>query len=292
MFLDLSAIRPNPDQPRKTFNAKELRELADSIHQNGLKQPITVRPMPDDTFQIVMGERRYRAHLLLQERGDLPEGKIPVQIRSMTNEQCAIDAILENLQRVDVTPFEEADAFGVMVNQHGMDPAELAKRLGVAPFRITWRLSLLSLAPEIRKLAESDNIDRQQALEISKLAKHSDQWKIVKLIQSGRINGWAAVKNAVQSLVDSEAQIDFFGSAPRASREDVESVNAMEAKIERMATIAALGWKDGECRIAVKVNPDRAALMADKLKAMRSAIAVMERDLRNASAQASAFMAA
>ena len=113
--IPLDQIVPNPDQPRKHFDEQALRELAGSIRARGLKQPIAVRPIGDGTYQIIMGERRWRAHCLLRDEGELEDPTILANVRKATDEEMAIDAIIENLARVDLTPLEEARAFQRML---------------------------------------------------------------------------------------------------------------------------------------------------------------------------------
>ncbi|MGE3646574.1 MAG: ParB/RepB/Spo0J family partition protein [Beijerinckiaceae bacterium] len=283
--LPLELIAPNPEQPRKLFDAKKLEELAQSIQSAGLKQPITVRPAGQGQYEIVMGERRYRAHKLLQDRGLLEGGTILCHVRKMDDEQRDLEAIIENLQRADVTPLEEARAYQRMI-EGGMSVEDLAQKIGVAAFRVRERTQLLNLAPVHLKLFESGNLDRQQAFEISRLENEADQTRIVQMIAKGQLTGWKAVRAAVEAIVEGKTQQDIFGdSAPRVSDEEAEALNAMEAKIERMATLAAAGWKDGECVVATKVSPDRALTMADKIKHMRVALARMESQLRAATAE-------
>ena len=101
-----------------------------------------------------------------------------------------------------------------------------------------------------------------------------------------------ALVSAIDTIIEGTTQSDMFGEeAPKASDEDVAVVNSMEAKIDRMATLAAAGWKDGECLVATKVSRDRARLMADKIKAMRGALSVMQRQLEAAAAQAEIVLA-
>jgi ParB/RepB/Spo0J family partition protein len=133
--IHLDQIIANPDQPRKHFDEQALRELAGSIRVRGLKQPITVRPIGDGMHQIIMGERRWRAHCLLHDEGKLEEPTILAHVRKATDEEMAIDAIIENLARVDITPIEEARAFQRMLD-HGYSVEQLAPQL---QDRAIWR---------------------------------------------------------------------------------------------------------------------------------------------------------
>lgn len=280
----MDLIDPDPTQPRQHFDAGELAELAASIKAKGLLQPITVRPV-GDRYQIVMGERRWRAHQLLGA------DTIAAQVRDMTDRDKAIAAIVENLQRVDVTPLEEADAFARLVAQ-GMTPEEIAKETGAVLFRVQWRLRLLGLDPAIRKLFETGNLDRQQAMEIARLSDHADQHRILRLINRGHLSGWKAVRNAVDAILGNVTQADIFGDAGKASDEDVARLTAMEKRIQSVATMVGKGWKDGECVVATRVNPDRVSTMAGKIAEIQKALRIMERELRNASAQVAVVTAA
>ena len=108
--LSLNEIEPNKDQPRKTFDEKALSELADSIAQHGVIQPLLVRPMPDGSYQLVAGERRWRA----ARRAGLSE--VPVVIREMSDSEMMELALIENLQREDLNPIEEAEGLQQLIH--------------------------------------------------------------------------------------------------------------------------------------------------------------------------------
>ncbi|WP_293857316.1 ParB/RepB/Spo0J family partition protein [uncultured Alsobacter sp.] len=283
--IALTQIVPNADQPRKLFDGKALAELANSIQTNGLMQPITVRPLGDDRYEIVMGERRWRAHRLLAEQGIEGFDTVLCHVKRMDDVERDVQAIVENLARADVTPMEEARAYQRMLD-NGMTLEDLAKRIGVQPYRITDRTQLLKLSPELLQLFEKGQLERIYAYEISRLPTARDQMRIFQMLRQGKVSGWQAVKAAVNTVLDGSSQEDIFGeTAPRASEEDVAKVGVMEARIDRITAALAGGWKDGECIVATKVSPDRARTMADKLAALSRTIRIMERDLRMASAQ-------
>ncbi len=289
--IAIGKIAPNPDQPRKRFDETELGELADSIKANGLLQPITVRPVGGGRYQIVSGERRWRAHGILHKRGDPKGGFVLCQVKRMDDATRDIQAIIENLQRVDITPLEEADAFARLV-AIGMTAGEISKSTGAALFRVKWRLQLRNLEPGIRKLFEHGHLDRQQALEIARLEDHKAQVRILQMVNRGQLSGWKAVRNAVDLALGLAEQSSMFGdAAPPASTDELETLSRMERKIDQVASGVAAGWKDGECVVANRVNPDRAMLMADKIGAIQKCLRIMERDLRNISAQAYAALA-
>ena len=276
--IAVASIDRDEAQPRKTFDALELEGLAKSIKQNGLIQPITIRPR-GRRFVIVAGERRWRAHKLLNAK-TIACNVVPE--RDAATILCA--QLVENMQRAEMTELEEAAAFQVLVDS-GLDEATIAERLGVAVFRVRWRLQLLNLAPEVRKLVESGNLTIQHANEVARLATHHDQRRLVQMLNRGEIRGWKALRLAVDTANGETSTEDLFGVDSTPTTRDVAIVRGMEDKIERMVALANSGWKEGQCVIAAKVSPDRASHMADKLQHLAATLRTMERELRQVHGQ-------
>ena len=122
--LGINEVEPNRDQPRKLFDEKALEELSKSIEQNGIIQPLLVRPMSDGSYQLVAGERRWRAARM----AGLTE--VPVTIREMTDEEASVFALIENLQREDLNPVEEAQGLKSLIETYGFTQEETADRVG------------------------------------------------------------------------------------------------------------------------------------------------------------------
>ena len=141
--LPLSKIRPNKGQPRKNFDEEALNELADSIKQNGVLQPILVRKK-GNFYEIVAGERRYQA----SKRAGLDE--IPVIIRDISDEDVFKLALIENLQRADLDPIEEAQGFKTLIERTGMTQAELGQAVSKSRSAITNALRLLDLPAQVQ----------------------------------------------------------------------------------------------------------------------------------------------
>lgn len=160
-LLSLSLISPSSYNPRKKIDESELMELASSIKEKGVLQPIVVRPI-GERFEVVCGERRYRASLLAENE------TIPAMVRELSDDEAFEFAITENLQRKDVSPMEEAAAFQMLIEQKKYDIASLAARFGKSESYIRARLRLMTLFPEIADLLNSDLITLNGALEISK----------------------------------------------------------------------------------------------------------------------------
>ena len=145
--FSLSDIRPNPAQPRRTFSETELEELADSIRQRGVLQPILLRPDPDapNQYQIVAGERRWRA----AQRAGL--STIPAVVRELDELQLLEVGIIENVQREDLNPIEEAEAYGALIKRFGRTQEDLAESVGKSRAHIANTMRLLNLGESSRE---------------------------------------------------------------------------------------------------------------------------------------------
>lgn len=143
-LVEVARITPNPQQPRRDFDQQALDELAASIREHGVVQPILVRPT-GDRFQLVAGERRWRAAQLagLQE--------IPAVVRELSEQQAMEIALIENLQREDLNPVEEAEAYERLLREFQLKQEDLAERLGKSRSQITNTLRLLQLEPQLRQ---------------------------------------------------------------------------------------------------------------------------------------------
>lgn len=293
-IIALSRIAADPGQPRKTFSDDALCELADSILSVGLIQPITVRPAGNGKrgYIIIAGERRWRAYGILLKRGHRRFGSIECHIRKDRGAEVRLKQIAENMIRVDMEPMDEARAFAELRDEYGLTDAEIAKRLGLADFRVTWRLSLLNLSPPIARMVEAGQIDRQLALETARLPTHAEQTRLVQMVNKGEVVGWGAIRNAVSAMIEGTTAEDLFGDdAPKATPEDVRVLGRMEHRIHSVKVMVAHGWRAGDCVVANKVDPDRASKIADEIDAIGSSLRIMARELRNVGAQAKIALA-
>ncbi|MBR0484564.1 MAG: ParB/RepB/Spo0J family partition protein [Oscillospiraceae bacterium] len=142
----LSEIEPNRNQPRKNFDESAISSLAESIREHGILQPILVRPLPLGNYQIVAGERRWRAARML----GLDE--VPVVIRELSDVETAQIALIENIQREDLNPVEEAKAFQRLQDDFGMKQEDIAKKVGCSRSSVTNALRLLKLPQQIQDM--------------------------------------------------------------------------------------------------------------------------------------------
>ncbi len=150
--LPINEIEPNRDQPRKEFDETALAELASSIEQHGLLQPITVRPTANLRYQIVAGERRWRASRIAGLE------RVPVIIRNMTDLECAQIALIENLQREDLNPVEEALGYRSLMDSHGLTQEEVASAVGKSRPTVANSLRLLGLPEDVLLLVNNGEI--------------------------------------------------------------------------------------------------------------------------------------
>ena len=154
--IPLDEIRPNPYQPRKTFDNKSLKELSESIKENGVFQPIIIRKSVNG-YEIIAGERRFRASKLAKKE------TIPTIIRKFDEAQMMEVAVLENLQREDLTPLEEAQAYEMLQKNLGLTQAEVSKRLGKSRPYIANYLRLLTLPQKTKRLLQRGELSMGQA---------------------------------------------------------------------------------------------------------------------------------
>ena len=150
--LPLQRIEPNPNQPRKRFDEVELQALADSIAQHGLLQPLAVRDMDNGYYQIIAGERRWRACRL----AGLSE--VPVTVVEADDHTVMELALVENLQREDLNPMEEAEGYRVLLEEYGLTQEQAAQQVGKSRSAVANALRLLTLSDEVRALVENGEL--------------------------------------------------------------------------------------------------------------------------------------
>ena len=155
-MVRINEVEPNANQPRKVFDPTELETLAESINQYGMIQPITVRSI-DGMYQIITGERRWRAARM----AGLSE--VPVLIITADDKKAAELALVENIQRSDLNPIEEALGFAALIEEHGLTQEEAAKRIGKSRSAVTNSLRLLNLPESVRKMIENNEISTGHA---------------------------------------------------------------------------------------------------------------------------------
>jgi len=155
--LSINEIIPNKDQPRKTFDEGALQELADSIIQHGVLQPLLVSPLPTGGYQLVAGERRWRASRIAGLK------EVPVVIKELSDVETMEIAIIENLQREDLNPIEEAEGLQALIDRCGFTQEDVAVSVGKSRPAIANALRLLKLPPEVRDMTRNGDISAGHA---------------------------------------------------------------------------------------------------------------------------------
>jgi ParB family chromosome partitioning protein len=174
-MVPIDQIAPNPRQPRTTFDPETLDELARSIRANGVLQPVLLRTRPDGKFELVAGERRWRAARLAELQA------IPAIVRDLSDAETLEIALIENLQREDLGPIERATAYQHYITAFSVTVEQLAGRLAESRANIANYLRLLRLAPEIRGLIESGELGMGQARAIAGVGDAARQLALAKL---------------------------------------------------------------------------------------------------------------
>jgi len=173
--LKISEIEPNKSQPRREFDETALAELAESISQHGVLQPLLVRPIADGGYQIVAGERRWRASRM----AGLTE--VPVVIKELTDKETMEFALIENLQREDLNPVEEAMGFRQLIDEYSMSQEQLSKIVGKSRPAIANALRLLNLPEDILKLVGKGKISAGHARTLLSLKNYDDMLRCAEI---------------------------------------------------------------------------------------------------------------
>lgn len=179
--IPLEIIYPNPNQPRKNFEDNTLGELAESIRQYGVIQPITARKI-DRGYEIIAGERRYRACKMIGL------ATIPTIVINADDNKSAILALLENLQREDLCFFEIAEAYQNLIREQGMTQDELARKVGKSQSTIANKLRLLRLSPSVKKLVREFELTERHARAILPITGEEEQLSVLKTIYDKQLN--------------------------------------------------------------------------------------------------------
>lgn len=183
-MVPLSAVEPDPDQPRKSMG--ELDDLVSSIRDKGVLEPILVRPLDEDggeSFRIISGERRYRA---AQEAGLY---EIPVIVLDVSADEALEIALIENLQRKDLTAFEEAEGYRALSDRHGYTHEQIAEAVGKSRTVITESLSILQMPPRVREAVQALGIGtKSMLLEILKAGSEDEMLRLLEEVSRQGLN--------------------------------------------------------------------------------------------------------
>ena len=175
-LLPIYKVEPNPDQPRQDFDEEELQALSDSITVHGIIQPLTVREMPNGYYQIIAGERRWRAARM----ANLSD--VPAVIIEADDKKAMELALIENLQRQDLNPLEEALGYQTLMNEYGLTQEEAAGRVGKSRPAVANALRLLGLCPEVQERVRKGELSAGHARAILQLKSEKKQQEAAQKI--------------------------------------------------------------------------------------------------------------
>ncbi len=181
-YIQIDSVRPNPYQPRKQFNKAALEELCESIKEYGVIQPINVRRITSNSYELVAGERRLRAATMAGLK------EIPAIVINVDDNDSAVMALIENLQREDLSYMEEAEGYSNLINDHGFTQEELAQKIGKSQSTIANKIRLLKLPPLVKKILADNNLTERHARALLKLHDEQLQLKVLKHVCEKGLN--------------------------------------------------------------------------------------------------------
>ena len=213
--LKISEIEPNRTQPRKEFDEQALSELAESISQHGLLQPLLVRPLTLGGYQIVAGERRYRASRM----AGLTE--VPVIIKELTDTETMEIALIENLQREDLSPVEEALGYKALIDEHGFSQEEVAKSVGKSRPAVANALRLLKLPDNIMEYLKDGKISAGHARALLTLENEELMTELAEDLSVRQVEKICKKKPTVQKEEKPEKKPSFYSMVELALSESL-----------------------------------------------------------------------
>ena len=227
--LDITKLRPNPNQPRKNFDEEALNDLAKSIKVHGVISPIVVNNQGDGTYLIVAGERRYRASKLAGLT------KVPTIIKNYTEKQIKEISIIENLQREDLNPIESARAMKQLMEEYKLTQEEVAERIGLSRSNIANTIRLLSLYPDVISLIEKGELSAGHARCLVVVSDSTEQIRLANMAVKGKWN--------VRDLEKAVKKAQNPTSAPKKQEEQsLELKDLIEKMQKTLATkVSAIG---------------------------------------------------
>ena len=241
--VPIEQIIANRNQPRQDFNPKEMQELTDSIKANGILQPLTVRDLDDGKFELIAGERRLRS---AREAG---LETVPVYILSIEADVEMMEyALIENIQRVDLNPIEEAEGYAILCGKYNLAQEEIAKRVGKSRPAIANSLRLLKLPPEIKSALKSGDISAGHARAILGVRKSLQMMTLYqKVIRSGL--NVRQTEELVKNIAESSKELQKIQKPAPRNSEIVQIENNLISKFGTKVVIQKKRGGKGKIQI-------------------------------------------
>lgn len=253
LHLPISKVEPRLEQPREYFDENALQELADSIAQYGLIQPITVRKLNTGYYQIIAGERRWRASRL----AGLTE--VPVRVIEADDRRTAELALVENLQREDLNPIEEAKGYRTLIEEYGLTQEEAAKSVGRSRPAITNAMRLLSLSAPVLEMVEKGELSAGHARALVPINDERLQWEAANEVKNKNLS--VRKTEQLAARLTREPKAEKPANDPLAVDYSAEVSNQLTAALGRRVRLVD-GKKTGRVEIEFYGADDREALIA------------------------------
>ena len=236
--IDVDRILPNAQQPRKCFDEDALEELANSIREHGIVQPIVVRPLEDGFFQLIAGERRWRA----SQRAGVH--RVPAVIRDAGEDAALELALIENLQREDLNPMEEAEAYERLIQDFGLTQEDVARRVGKNRATIANMLRLLRLPPEVQQWLRESQITTGHAKALLSLSDLDAILDSAKKIIQGNYSVRQTEMLVSRYLNSSSGKKDDLAGSPDVIDPNVKAaIHALEQALGTKVTVQESGGR-------------------------------------------------
>ena len=253
LHLPISKVEPRLEQPREYFDENALQELADSIAQYGLIQPITVRKLSTGYYQIIAGERRWRASRM----AGLTE--VPVRVIEADDRRTAELALVENLQREDLNPIEEAKGYRTLIEEYGLTQEEAAKSVGRSRPAITNAMRLLSLSAPVLEMVEKGELSAGHARALVPINDEKLQWEAATEVKNKNLS--VRKTEQLAARLTREPKTEKPANDPLAVDYSAEVSNQLTAALGRRVRLVD-GKKTGRIEIEFYGADDREALIA------------------------------
>jgi len=237
--ITLTDIAVNKNQPRQTFDEEKLRELADSIREHGVVQPVLVRRLKNGKYELVAGERRLRACKVLGTE------KIPAIVKDLSEIETSEIALIENIQREDLNPIDEAAAYKLLMEEHGLTQEEMSRRIGKSRPFIANTVRLLSLPDGLKRMVRDGMLSTGHARALLALSKAAQQQEIARRIVERGLSV-RQTENAVRDIVSGK------GNAKKASMTTDPVLSEIEERLrQKLSTKVTIkhGKKQGRIEI-------------------------------------------
>jgi len=242
--IDIEKITTNKEQPRKIFNKEALNSLADSIKEQGIIQPITVKPGSNGTFEIIAGERRWRASQIAGLH------KVPVIVKKIDHQKALELALIENIQREDLNAIEEAQAYQHLMDKFDLNQSELGQKVGKDRATIANLLRLLNLAPEVKEMVVAGEISMGQAKLILGVKDLRLQFKIARKVVKSKLSV-KQTNSLIKKLQNAEITTVVENSEAKNQAQNLKS------EIQKiLGTKVKLDYDNGKSKLQIQFYSD------------------------------------